>query len=46
MSRELSGGVFHERVLGVGSDGTERVGFEIGVGDDHRMSYPLEFPSV
>ena len=32
--------------MGVGSDGMERVGFEIGVSDDHRMSDPLEFPGM
>jgi len=40
------GGVFEERILGVGSDGMERVGFEIGVGDDQRMSHSLKFQRV
>jgi hypothetical protein len=35
------GGVFYKRILGVGSDDLEWVGFEMGVGDNHRMSHPL-----
>lgn len=38
--------MFYERVLGVGSDDTERVGFKLRVGDNYQMSHPLKFPSV
>ena len=47
MSRSLDGGgVFYERILGMYSDGMERVDLKIGVGDNHRISHPLEFPGV
>lgn len=38
--------MFCKRILGVGSDDLERVGFKIGVGDNLGMSHPLQFPNV
>ena len=38
--------MFYKRILGVGSDDMEGVGFKIRIGENHRMSHPLQFPSV
>ena len=44
--RPSGGVVLYERILGAGSDGTDRVSLEIRVGDNPGMSYPLDFSSM
>lgn len=38
--------MFCERILGVGFDDVKRIGFKIRIGDHHRVSHPLQFPSA